>query len=158
MYLNICYKLISPCCDLLSHSLSLSLSLSHSLTHSLYLSTNRQLNQSYIDDLGIHYLPGWKDPWGERPMTFGEIGCFLSHHTIWERVRHKALILACVSYCRVGATHLRTIFIIPNHNIEFTSAPWVTFRCSKVTICAFIYSLYTNIVSKKLFCVINFHV
>ena len=52
----------------------------------LSLSSLRQLNQSYIDELGIHYLPGWKDPWGERPMTFGEIGCFLSHHTIWERV------------------------------------------------------------------------
>lgn len=46
----------------------------------------RELNQSYIDGLGIHYLPGWKDPWGERPMTFGEVGCFLSHYTIWQKV------------------------------------------------------------------------
>jgi collagen beta-1,O-galactosyltransferase len=43
----------------------------------------KQLNQSYLDELGIHYLPGWKDPWGERPMTFGEVGCFLSHYFIW---------------------------------------------------------------------------
>ena len=26
----------------------------------------RKLNQSYLDELGIHFMPGWKDPWGER--------------------------------------------------------------------------------------------
>ena len=120
------------------------------------LSTNRQLNQSYIDDLGIHYLPGWKDPWGERPMTFGEIGCFLNHHTIWERVRHRLLSWACTSYCRAGATHLRMISVVPYHSIEFVSAPWVTLHCSKVTICTCIYLLI--LCKQKLFCVINFHV
>lgn len=46
----------------------------------------KKLNQSYVDSLGIRYLPGWRDPWGERPMTMGEVGCFLSHYYIWERV------------------------------------------------------------------------
>ena len=46
----------------------------------------RRLNQSYLDELGITYMPGWKDPWGERPMTFGEVGCFLSHYFIWQKV------------------------------------------------------------------------
>ena len=133
MDLNFCHKLISSCCEI-TISLSLSLSL-----FSL-LSTNRQLNQSYIDNLGIHYLPGWKDPWGERPVTFEEIGCFLSHHTIWERVRHKLLSWACMSYCRVGSKHLRTISVISIHSIEFTSAPWVTFHCSKVSIRTCVYS------------------
>jgi len=47
----------------------------------------RKLNESYINSLGVHYLPGWKDPWGERPMTFGEVGCFLSHYFIWQQVK-----------------------------------------------------------------------
>ncbi|XP_019853920.1 PREDICTED: procollagen galactosyltransferase 1-like isoform X2 [Amphimedon queenslandica] len=46
----------------------------------------KKLNQSYLDELGIHFMPGWKDPWGERPMTFGEVGCFLSHYFIWLRI------------------------------------------------------------------------
>lgn len=46
----------------------------------------RQLNESYIKELGISYMPGWKDPWGERPMTFGEVGCFLSHYFIWLKI------------------------------------------------------------------------
>ncbi len=51
----------------------------------------RQLNQTYIDGLGIRYLPRWKDPWGMRPMTFGEVGCFLSHYSIWQQVRRIGL-------------------------------------------------------------------
>ncbi|KAL5484486.1 hypothetical protein EMCRGX_G020997 [Ephydatia muelleri] len=51
----------------------------------------RELNQSYVDSLGIHYLPGWRDPWGERPMTMGEVGCFLSHYTIWEKMVEQQL-------------------------------------------------------------------
>lgn len=60
--------------------------LSVTVMSSTSLCVCRQLNQSYIDGLGIHYLPGWKDPWGERPMTFGEVGCFLSHYNIWQKV------------------------------------------------------------------------
>ena len=26
----------------------------------------RKLNDTYLDKLGIHFMPGWKDPWGER--------------------------------------------------------------------------------------------
>ncbi|XP_064395514.1 procollagen galactosyltransferase 2-like isoform X2 [Halichondria panicea] len=51
----------------------------------------RQLNQSYLDSLGIKYLSGWKDPWGERSMTFGEVSCFLSHHTIWQQMMTEGL-------------------------------------------------------------------
>ncbi|XP_064395609.1 procollagen galactosyltransferase 1-like isoform X2 [Halichondria panicea] len=51
----------------------------------------RQLNQSYLDSMGIKYLPGWKDPWRERPMTFGEVGCFLSLHTIWQQMMTEGL-------------------------------------------------------------------
>ena len=26
----------------------------------------RQLNETYLDNLGVKMLPGWEDPWGER--------------------------------------------------------------------------------------------
>ena len=26
----------------------------------------RHLNNTYLDKLGIHFMAGWKDPWGER--------------------------------------------------------------------------------------------
>lgn len=34
-------------------------------------------------------LPGYKDPYHGRPLTKGELGCFLSHYNIWKEVRHS---------------------------------------------------------------------
>lgn len=31
-------------------------------------------------------LPGYKDPYSERVLTKGEVGCFLSHFNIWKKV------------------------------------------------------------------------
>ena len=31
-------------------------------------------------------MPGYEDPYHHRPMTMGEIGCFLSHYRIWEKM------------------------------------------------------------------------
>jgi len=36
--------------------------------------------------MGITYLPQYKDPWSGRNMTYGEIGCFLSHYNVWKDV------------------------------------------------------------------------
>ena len=33
-------------------------------------------------------LPGYQDPYSGRTLTKGEVGCFLSHYSIWEEVRH----------------------------------------------------------------------
>jgi collagen beta-1,O-galactosyltransferase len=44
------------------------------------------LNDTYLDSLGVKMLPGWADPWGERPISKGEIGCFLSHYFIWQKM------------------------------------------------------------------------
>ncbi|XP_037784027.1 glycosyltransferase 25 family member-like [Penaeus monodon] len=44
------------------------------------------LNDSYLKQLGVKQLAGYKDPWAQRDMTFGEIGCFLSHYFIWEDI------------------------------------------------------------------------
>ncbi|VDI31941.1 collagen beta-1,O-galactosyltransferase [Mytilus galloprovincialis] len=46
----------------------------------------KQLNDTYLDQLGIEMLPGFLDPYGKRPLTMGEIGCFLSHYFIWKDI------------------------------------------------------------------------
>uniref|UniRef100_A0A182WR15 Glycosyl transferase family 25 domain-containing protein n=1 Tax=Anopheles minimus TaxID=112268 RepID=A0A182WR15_9DIPT len=46
----------------------------------------KQLSDKKVHDLGIRFLPGYADPFHKRPMTMGEIGCFLSHYNIWERM------------------------------------------------------------------------
>uniref|UniRef100_A0A2P2I1M3 Glycosyltransferase 25 family member-like n=1 Tax=Hirondellea gigas TaxID=1518452 RepID=A0A2P2I1M3_9CRUS len=44
------------------------------------------LNDEKLDELGIQFLSGYKDPWSGRHMTYGEIGCFLSHYNVWKDV------------------------------------------------------------------------
>ena len=39
----------------------------------------KNLTQKELDRLGIKAMADFKDPYLERPLTFGEIGCFLSH-------------------------------------------------------------------------------
>uniref|UniRef100_A0A3P9JUZ4 Collagen beta(1-O)galactosyltransferase 2 n=1 Tax=Oryzias latipes TaxID=8090 RepID=A0A3P9JUZ4_ORYLA len=57
----------------------------------------KALNTSQLQMLGIEMLPGYKDPYSGRVLTRGEIGCFLSHHSIWrqviERDFQKVLVL-----------------------------------------------------------------
>lgn len=43
----------------------------------------KKLNDSYLKELGVKQMAGYKDPWSKRDMTFGEIGCFLSHYFLW---------------------------------------------------------------------------
>lgn len=47
----------------------------------------RALNTSQLQALGIEMMPHYKDPYSGRVLTRGEIGCFLSHHSIWTQVR-----------------------------------------------------------------------
>lgn len=44
-----------------------------------------ELTSDYLDEIGVKFLPGYSDPFQNRPMTKGEIGCFLSHFMIWEK-------------------------------------------------------------------------
>lgn len=50
---------------------------------------SHSLNTTYLKKLGIDVLPGFVDPYKERSLTRGEIGCFLSHFTIWQEVLEK---------------------------------------------------------------------
>ncbi|XP_060602538.1 procollagen galactosyltransferase 1-like isoform X2 [Ruditapes philippinarum] len=47
------------------------------------------INASYLKTLDIKILPGFSDPVKGRPMTMGEIGCFLSHYFIWKDMVEK---------------------------------------------------------------------
>eukprot|EP00058_Branchiostoma_floridae_P008205 XP_002593693.1 hypothetical protein BRAFLDRAFT_107673 [Branchiostoma floridae] len=49
------------------------------------------LNASVLKKMGVTVLPEYKDPWADRSMTMGEIGCFLSHYKIWEEIVEKNL-------------------------------------------------------------------
>ncbi|XP_064172358.1 procollagen galactosyltransferase 1 [Anguilla rostrata] len=49
------------------------------------------LNVSQIQTMGIHMLPGYSDPYHGRPITKGELGCFLSHYNIWKEIVDRGL-------------------------------------------------------------------
>jgi hypothetical protein len=44
------------------------------------------MNTSQVEAMGIQMLPGYRDPYHGRPLTKGELGCFLSHYNIWKEV------------------------------------------------------------------------
>ncbi|XP_033223399.1 glycosyltransferase 25 family member-like [Belonocnema kinseyi] len=46
----------------------------------------RILNYTILKSKGITVMPGYIDIYEKRPMTLGEIGCFLSHYNIWNKV------------------------------------------------------------------------
>ncbi|XP_017262347.2 procollagen galactosyltransferase 2 [Kryptolebias marmoratus] len=51
----------------------------------------KALNTSQLQALGIEMMPDYKDPYSGRVLTRGEIGCFLSHHSIWTQVVERGL-------------------------------------------------------------------
>ncbi|XP_053224862.1 procollagen galactosyltransferase 1 isoform X2 [Podarcis raffonei] len=51
----------------------------------------KAMNTSQVEALGIKMLPGYKDPYHGRPLTKGELGCFLSHYKVWQEVVERGL-------------------------------------------------------------------
>nr|XP_058928573.1 inactive glycosyltransferase 25 family member 3 isoform X1 [Kogia breviceps] len=51
----------------------------------------RALNSSVMKSLGVDLLPGYQDPYSGRTLTKGEVGCFLSHYSVWEEVVARGL-------------------------------------------------------------------
>lgn len=51
----------------------------------------KAMNASEVQALGIEMLPGYKDPYHGRPLTKGELGCFLSHYNIWKEIVERGL-------------------------------------------------------------------
>ncbi|NP_001088623.1 procollagen galactosyltransferase 1-B precursor [Xenopus laevis] len=56
----------------------------------------KMLNQSNVTEMGIKMLPGYKDPYHGRPLTRGEMGCFLSHYNIWKEISERNLEVSAV--------------------------------------------------------------
>ena len=46
----------------------------------------KSLTSDQLINLGIRQLPNYRDPFQKRPMTYGEIGCFMSHYTLWQHL------------------------------------------------------------------------
>ncbi|NXW11901.1 GT251 galactosyltransferase, partial [Fregetta grallaria] len=51
----------------------------------------KAMNGSEVEALGIRMLPGYKDPYHGRPLTKGELGCFLSHYRVWQEIVGRGL-------------------------------------------------------------------
>ncbi|KAI6075949.1 putative inactive glycosyltransferase 25 family member 3 isoform X1 [Aix galericulata] len=49
------------------------------------------LNSSDIKVLGVDMLPEYYDPFSGRTLTKGEVGCFLSHYSIWKEIVSRGL-------------------------------------------------------------------
>ncbi|KAA0721734.1 Procollagen galactosyltransferase 1 [Triplophysa tibetana] len=56
----------------------------------------KALNLSQIQTLGIEMLPGYSDPYHGRPVTKGEMGCFLSHYNVWKEIVDRGLNVSLV--------------------------------------------------------------
>ncbi|CAD7005695.1 unnamed protein product [Ceratitis capitata] len=49
----------------------------------------KRLTPELLEADGIKFMPGYEDPYNHRKMTMGEVGCFLSHYRIWEKIVAK---------------------------------------------------------------------
>lgn len=47
------------------------------------------LTAERLVELGVEVMPAYADPFHKRPMTMGEIGCFLSHFWVWEEMKAR---------------------------------------------------------------------
>ncbi|XP_003377989.1 glycosyltransferase 25 family member 1 [Trichinella spiralis] len=43
----------------------------------------RMLEPADLNAIGVKQMPDYRDPYHKRPMTLGEVGCFLSHYNVW---------------------------------------------------------------------------
>ena len=46
----------------------------------------KKIDDEYLKIMKASVFPHWKDPWFGRAITTGEIGCALSHHSVWKEV------------------------------------------------------------------------
>lgn len=46
----------------------------------------QELTKEYLAALDIKQCANYRDPYSLRDMTYGEIGCFMSHYKVWEDV------------------------------------------------------------------------
>lgn len=49
----------------------------------------KNISEKELEVLGVKPMPDYLDPFHKRPITFGEIGCFLSHYRVWQEMVSK---------------------------------------------------------------------
>ncbi|CAG0897714.1 unnamed protein product [Darwinula stevensoni] len=56
----------------------------------------KTLDESRLKEMGVKLMPEFRDPSQNRPMTYGEIGCVLSHHHAWQEIVNSKRKLAMI--------------------------------------------------------------
>ncbi|KAM4747557.1 procollagen galactosyltransferase 1 [Rhinophrynus dorsalis] len=69
------------------------LQIDYKLSDAVY---GKVMNETEVTAMGIKMLPGYKDPYHGRPLTRGEMGCFLSHYNIWKEISERSLSISAV--------------------------------------------------------------
>ena len=49
------------------------------------------VTEKYLEYHGIKMMSDFSEPYHQRPLTFGEIGCFMSHYNIWKDMLEQNL-------------------------------------------------------------------
>lgn len=56
----------------------------------------KNFTKKKVDEMGVAAMSDFKDPFLKRPITFGEIGCFMSHWNIWKEIVDRNLEMVLV--------------------------------------------------------------
>ena len=56
----------------------------------------RKITEELLAETGIKMLPEFSEPYHGRALTYGEIGCFLSHYRLWQQIVEEELDLVLI--------------------------------------------------------------
>ena len=56
----------------------------------------RELNEEKLINMNASVLTDWKDPHSGRNVTWGEVGCALSHYNIFEKCVNENIDIAII--------------------------------------------------------------
>ena len=56
----------------------------------------RTITEELLAETGIKMLPEFSEPYHGRALTYGEIGCFLSHYRLWQQIVEEELDLVLI--------------------------------------------------------------
>ena len=56
----------------------------------------RKITEELLAEAGIKMLPEFSEPYHGRALTYGEIGCFLSHYKLWQQIVEEELDLVLI--------------------------------------------------------------
>ena len=56
----------------------------------------RTITEEFLAETGIKMLPEFSEPYHGRALTYGEIGCFLSHYRLWQQIVEEELDLVLI--------------------------------------------------------------